>query len=899
MGPGQAIAHYRITSKLGAGGMGEVWRATDTKLGRDVAIKILPAAFGHDTERIARFEREAQVLAALNHPNIAAIYGVEDRAIVMELVEGETLAGPLPVETALNYARQITEGLEAAHDKGIVHRDLKPANIKITPEGVVKVLDFGLAKLSEDPIAPADGTNSPTLTMQPTGAGWLLGTAAYMAPEQARGKPIDRRADIWAFGVVLYEMLSGRQLFGGETVSDSLAAVITKEPDWAALPKDTPARIRCLLERCLRKEPKKRLQAIGEARIAIDEDQPEPLSVPAPYRRPWLPWLVAAMLGMTLLATPFLRRVAPVQRPLIRLSIELGSDAALARGAPGDSVALSPDGTRLVFVMAGADGKRRLASRRLDQKHVTLLSDNEVAGHPFFSPDSQWIAFFADHKLKKISVQGGAAVTLCEISGYAGPGGSWGDDGNLVVALTPVGGLSLVSSAGGPPKALTVLDYAEGERTHRWPQTLPENRGVLFTTHGAIGRYDDANIVVLSLQTGQRKTVQRGGFLGRYLASGHLVYIHQNTLFAVPFDLKRLAVAGMPVPLLDDVSTSGTAADFSFSQTGAFVYLSGSAAQSLRSENSIVWLDSSGKTQPLQQRQALYAEPRFSPDGKRLAYSIASGNGADIWVQDVGRDTPSRLTFLPGYNSLPAWSPEGKYVFFTSSNPAGPGIYWVRADGSGETQRLTDGRAQEVLGSISPDGKRLAMVEQTARTGADIWTAPIDLEHERPRLGTPEPFLQTEFSEIAPEFSPDGRWLAYTSNESGSTEVYVRPFPGPGGRTQVSSGGGMFPMWARNRQELFFLSGQRLLMVASYTVNGGGFKAEEPRIWSQRVLNRGAWTTFFAGFPTHMFGLAPDGKRFAVALPLGDIGEQKPLTHVTLLLNFFDELRRRVPGGDQ
>jgi serine/threonine protein kinase len=345
----QAIAHYRLTARIGQGGMGEVYRATDTKLGREVAIKILPDAFAQDTVRMARFEREAQVLASLNHPNIAAIYGVEDRAIVMELVEGPTLAGPLPIETALTYARQIAEGLEAAHEKGIIHRDLKPANVKVTPEGMVKVLDFGLAKLGEDPSAASDGTNSPTVTMSPTRAGWILGTAAYMSPEQARGKPVDRRADIWAFGVVLYEMLSGRQLFGGETVSDSLAAVITKEPDWEALPQDTPPRIRRLLERCLRKEPKKRLQAIGEARIAIEENAAEPLSVAARVPRRWIPWAAAAgVLGLAFPAALFYRKPTSALRPLMRLSIELGSNAALARGSLGDAIALSPDGTRLV-----------------------------------------------------------------------------------------------------------------------------------------------------------------------------------------------------------------------------------------------------------------------------------------------------------------------------------------------------------------------------------------------------------------------------------------------------------------------------------------------------------------------------------------------------------------------
>jgi Tol biopolymer transport system component len=621
------------------------------------------------------------------------------------------------------------------------------------------------------------------------------------------------------------------------------------------------------------------------------------VSVAARAPRRWIPWAAAAgVLGLAFAFALFYNRPASPPRPLMRLSIELGSNAALARGSPGDNVALSPDGTRMVFVVVGADGKRRLATRLLNQSNTSLVSDSVIFGHPFFSADGQWIAFYADNKLKKISVQGGAPVTLCDIAGAGSPGGSWGDDGNIVVPRSPIDGLGLVPSGGGELKPLTKLDQEKGERTHRWPQVLPGSRAVLFTAHTSIGRYDEANIEVLSLQTGQRKTVQRGGFLGRYLPGGHLVFVRQNALFAAPFDLDRLAVTGTPVPVLDDVSTTGTAVDFDFSRTGNFVYVSGTEAQSQRPELSIFWLESSDKAQPLHARPGIYSEPRLSRNGKRLAYSISTGSGSDIWVQDVERDAPSRLSSVRGFNNAPVWSPDGKYIFFTSSNPSGPGLYWIRTDGSGEAQRLMESKAQQVSGSISPEGKRLAFVQIAVETGGDIWTVPIEIDHDRPRAGTPEPFLRTRFREYAPAFSPDGRWLAYTSNESGSDEIYVRPFPGPGGRTLVSSGGGMFPVWERNGRELFFLSSERLIMVAGYTENAGAFMAGKPRVWSRKVLYRGAWTTLLA-FPTSMFDVAPDGKRIAVTLSPADMGEQRPVTHFTLLLNFFDELRRRAPAG--
>jgi Tol biopolymer transport system component len=890
LSPGSRLGAYEITAPLGAGGMGEVYRATDTKLGRQVAIKVLPSAVASDARYMARLEREAQLLAALNHPNIAGIYGVESGALVMELVEGATLAerirvGPVPVDDALPIARQIAEGLEAAHERGIVHRDLKPANIKITPEGVVKLLDFGLAKAAEEMSAAASSaTMSPTLSLAMTQAGMILGTAAYMSPEQARGKPVDRRADIWAFGVVLYEMLVGRQLFGGgETITDTLASVVKEAPDWNALPTGTPPHIRRLLERCLRKDAKSRLRDIGEARILIDEPTETPAAaVPAPKRRlAWLPWAVAGMLGAGLAGMAW-RTTHPALKPLMRLNVELGPDATLTRSNGGAMLALSADGTRLAVTYRGTDGKPRLGTRLLHQNQVTPLSGTEESSYPFFSPDGRWIGFFADGKLKKVAVEGGATVTLCDA--VAVRGASWADDGNIIVALGNTAGLSRVPAAGGTPTPLTKLN--PGERTHRWPQVLPGTRAVLFTAHTGAGNYDDASIEVLSLKTGERKTVQRGGFSGRYLPSGHLVYMHQGTLFAALFDLARLAVSGAPVPVVEDASSGGGAGgDFAVASSGTFVYVTGRTATG---GWPIFWLDSSGKTRTLHARPGIYREPRFSPDGKRLAFSITTGQGDDIWVKDLDRDTPSRLSFLPGQNRYPVWTPDGKNIVFRSQNPTSSGLYWIHSDGSGEAQRLTDDKLPLLPYSFSPDGKRLALMQLSGAGGSpDIMTAPIEGGAGHPRLGKLDVFVGTPFTELDPAFSPDGRWLAYASNESGTFEIYVRPFPGPGGRWQISTGVNGRPVWSPDGRELFFLSREQRIMATLYTARGDSFIAGRPRVWAEARVEP------IGNAP--IYDVAPDGKRFAVMLSNVDSSDQKPLTHVTFLLNFFDELRRRVP----
>jgi len=897
MQPGTRLGPYEVVAPLGAGGMGEVYRARDSKLGRDVAIKILPAAVGGDPERLARLQREAQVLASLNHSNIAHIYGLEEQALVMELVEGPTLAeriaqGPMPVEEALPLARQIAEALEYAHDKGIVHRDLKPANIKLTREGAVKVLDFGLAKAFSDDVTAGDISASPTLSLAATRAGLILGTAGYMAPEQAKGGSVDRRADIWSFGVVLFEMLSGKRLIDEPTASEALAAVLKSELNIGLLPPSTPPRIRRLVERCLQRDPRQRLQAIGEARIILDSPETEPTSAAPSVRHSALRTPHSATAAIVLLAIGFVAvaaiawratRPAPLQ-PLMRLSVEVGADATLERVRQNGLVALSPDGTRLAVTFRGKGGRPLLGTRLLNQSAITPLANTEDATTPFFSPDGQWIGFHADGKLKKISVDGGAAVTLCTVQALRGA--SWGDDGNIVFAAGATEGLSRVSSDGGTPVPLTKLK--DGERTHRWPQVLPGSKAVLFTAHTGGGNYDQANIEIFTLKTGERKILQRGGFSGQYLPSGHLVYLHQTTLFAAPFDLDRLALTGAPVPILEDAGSTTTAGgDFAFSKTGSFVYLSGRAALS---GWPISWLDSTGKKQVLHAPVALYFFPRLSPDGKRLAFSNASSQGADIWVKDLERDTPSRLTFLGGTNNFPVWTPDGKAIVFKSQDPANPGLYWIRSDGSGAAQRLTDGKSVDNPYSFSPDGKRLAFYRTSGNNLPDIWTAPIELvnagDPSQPRLGKAELFLGSAFVEADPVFSPDGRWLAYYSNESGTAEVYVRPFPGPGGRWQISTGGGRFPTWSRSGHELLFeqLSNGNIQAV-TYTIKGDTFAASTPKVWSAvRLLSTGV---------NPNYDLAPDGKRIATFLESENPEGQKALTHLTLLLNFFDELRRK------
>ena len=918
--PGTRLGVYDITAPIGEGGMGQVYRATDTTLGRQVAIKILPDAFASDPERLARFEREAKTLASLNHPHIAAIYGFEKsgglHALVMELVEGDDLSqrierGAIPLDEALPLAKQIAEALEAAHEQGIIHRDLKPANIKVRADGTLKVLDFGLAK-AMDPAgtSSANAMNSPTLSMHATQAGIILGTAAYMSPEQARGKAVDRRADIWAFGVVLFEMLAGRALFAGETTTDIIAAVVTHEPDLGVLPAATPPRVRDLITRCLIKDPKQRLRDIGEARIAIDRAIANPesrtpndelgitpgerrTSKAAPGWRRALPWTLfsAAIVGLAIAFAVWAPWRTASPAATVRISAHVGVDGWLASGVVGAGAAavLSPDDTTLVFVAQRTLGAAsQLFVRHMDQLTTAPLAGTENALSPFFSPDGKSVAFFADGKLKKIALAGGGPVTLCDVQ--AGRGGSWAGDGTIVFSPANVPGTTLwrVSATGGKPEQVTTL--TDGENTQRFPQVLPGGKAILYMAAKVTGQYEDANLVVQSFPSGPRKVVVRGGYNGRYVASGHLLYLHVGSLFAVPFDLDRLEVAGQAVPVIDGVSSvAGGGAQFAVSDRGTLVYTPG---QTGLNAFPIDWMDREGKTRPLRTTPANWTTPSFSSDGRRLAYDSNEGGQADVWVADWQRDTASRLTSGPGNHQEPVWTPDSRRIVYASDQNKGAfNLYWQRADGAGEVQRLTDAINPQYPSSWHPSGKFLAFTQVNTQTSFDLMILPMEGSETSGWIpGKPYAFLASPSSETNAMFSPDGRWIAYQSSERGHTEVYVRPFPGPGGKWTISTSGGSMPIWSRNRHELLYATATQQIMVVPYTVNRDSFEAEKPRLWSQR-----SFVTRTRSETSRSFDLHPDGDRVAASVT-PDVQTEGRQETVVFVFNFFDELRRLAPA---
>jgi len=869
---GETLGPYEILGQIGKGGMGEVYRAKDTRLGRDVAIKV-------STERFSeRFEREAKVIASLNHQNICSLFDVGPNFLVMELVEGTTLAfriaeGPIPVEEALPLALQIAEALQSAHDKGIVHRDLKPANIKITPEGTVKVLDFGLAKLSDATAAvPSD---SPTISMA-TQAGMILGTAAYMSPEQARGRSVDKRSDIWAFGAVLYEMIAGRQLFRGEDISETLASVIMKEPDLESI----PPKVRQVLRRCLEKDPKKRLRDISGVALLLEQEPAAPPSASAPMHKSWL-WPAVAAVAVAAAVVLGLgwyraRTATPALKPLVRLNVDLGPDVTFSSSSiSGSNVILSADGQRLAYI-----SRARLYTLRLDQTMPTELAGTEGAYGAFFSPDGRWLAFYAGAKLKKVSVDGGAVVALSDSA--VSKGGSWGEDGTIIASLANVGGLSRISDSGGTPTPVTKLE--KGEATHRWPQILPGGKAVVYTANSATTGYDSATIKVLSLIDGKTKTIQQGGAYGRVVKrNGHayLLYINRSTLFAVPFDLDRLELSGSPTPVLENVGASPAgAAEMDISMEGTVVF----RAQGETSLMILQWMNADGKLEPLLTKPGIYGRPSLSPQGDRVAVEVSGSAGTDIWIYDSKRDNMSRLTFATANSSnvAPIWSPDGRYIVYQDIE----GMSWIRSDG-GAPQSLTKGKSLQFPWAFTPDGKRLSYLEN-AKNGYDLWTVPLEGDVASGiRAGKPEVFLNSDFDERSPSFSPDGRWMAYSSNEGGTFEVYVRAFPDKGAKWQVSNGGGNYPRWSLSGHELFYETNDAHIMTVPYSINGDSFVPGKPMAWSPKPIVNLVNSV-------RNFDLAPDGKRIAALMPVEgqkDAGAR----NVTFLFNFFDELERRVP----
>ena len=911
--PGTALGPYRVDALIGAGGMGEVYRARDTKLNRDIALKVLPESLTHDSDRLARLAREANVLASLNHPNIAAIYGFEDggdvHALVLELVEGPTLAdriarGPMALPEAIPIARQIADALVAAHEHGVIHRDLKPANIKVRDDdGTVKVLDFGLAKPVQDARSLQSGDapprspspSPPVVSPVVTATGLILGTAAYMSPEQAKGRPVDKRSDVWAFGCVLYEMLTGKRAFDGDDVSDTFASVLKSQPDWTALPNDTPAAIRRLLRRSLEKDPKRRLSDMADARLEIDEAQALAGADVSPETRPGvttrvqraLPWAIAGTLTVALISaivlwSPWRAVPLPVSQ---QLSVDLGAGAFLKESVGGiPQFAISPDGSMLAFVGEG-DRVDRLYLRRFGQLQAVPLVTGSVSD-PFFSPDGQWVGFFSipDRKLKKIPVAGGTAVVICEADTVHPRGASWSDDDSIVFnpreeAWAP---LLRVPAAGG--KAEPVSTLSDGEVAHRWPQVLPGAHAVLFAAFGTQGGIEASNVVAQRLPSGPSKIVLRGAHYARYLRSGHLVYAQGATLFAVPFDVNRLEVTGQPVAVVQGVKAfrlSG-ASLFDVSDTGTLAYVPGELTGT---DAPMTWMRRDGTMTPMRAVPRDWRAAQFSPDGTRIAFHVDDGRQLDVYTYEWARDFTTRLTSDPAVDSNPVWSPDGRSVVFSSSRGVKQlaNLYWVSADGSGDVHRLTQSDDRQIASSWHPSGKYLAFEQQNARQQWDLMVLPMDVNGSGWKAGTPTRVMSKIAQRPAAVFSPDGTWLAYTSNESGRSEVFVRSFPGPGLQWQVSTSGGWVPIWSRRRNELFYLSPDSHVMVVSYTIEGNTFRANPPQKWSEQPINERPGP--------RSFDLHPDGDRILVS---GDLATRTNVDKVVLVTNIFDEVRRRL-----
>ncbi len=872
--PGATIGPYEITAKLGEGGMGEVYRARDAKLERDVAIKVLPAAFVEDHERLQRFEREAKLLAQLNHPNIAHIYGMEasgdSHALVMELVEGPTLAerlesGPLPLEEALSLARQIADGLEEAHGKGIIHRDLKPQNVKVSSEGKVKVLDFGLAK-AMDPVGTASGPGSasqlaasPTLTLGATQQGLVLGTAAYMAPEQAKGLAVDKRADIWTFGVVLWEMLTGRRLFDGDSVPETLAGVLKEEIDLGVLLDDVPPSIRHLLRRCLERNPKNRLHDIADARIVLDDvlsgrtvDSPEPLAdhaEPEPrgrvVRRLALGFLLLAAGG----AAGWFLRPEPAPRTFAdsRWMLALPEGTSLSTDDE-PHIAISRDGREQAAVVLSEQGVPQIAVRRSDAFEPQLLSGTENATAPFFSPDGTWIGFFRDGALMKIPAEGGAALRVANIAAVP-RGGTWSEDGWIYFSDAFAAALSRVRPRGGEVEAVTHLDTQRNERTHRWPQALPGGDAILFTNDSWASSeyYDDARIEAVRPATGERRVLIEGASQARFVPGGFLAFARGGSLFAVRFDPHTLTVRGTPVEVARGVATDvgSGAVQFAISENGVALWAPGGLTASYR----VVWVDHQGHEKPVEVPPAPYNELALSPDGTRLALVGGPAGISDLWVADLARGSVTRLT-AGEIVHMPAWTPDSSRIAYAAAKPAVKGVRtridWQLADGSRSAETLVEEGPWRVPSSFTPDGRFLLYDQDETPDGTvhKLWALSLDGKREVRALS------EGERPTASAAVSPDGHWMAYVSGNAGQANVYVRRFPEVGGRWQISTSAASEPRWAPDGRSLFYRSNAVLYRVAVDTSHG--FHAGRPEPLIDRVAT---------GDQVHSYSLSPDGSR--------------------------------------
>jgi eukaryotic-like serine/threonine-protein kinase len=871
---GRRLGVYQILDLLGAGGMGEVYRARDTRLGRDVAVKVLPRLFSADPERLTRFEREARLLASLNHPHIAAIYGVEEtagvHALVLELVEGPTLAerlqhGPLPMAEAMRIARQIADALEAAHERAVVHRDLKPQNIKVKPDGTVKVLDFGLAKAAMAATNDPDASPTSADPIDATRQGVILGTTRYMSPEQSRGHAVDKRTDIWAFGCVLYEMLTGRQSFAGDTISDALAAVLKQEPDWEALPGDTPPGIRSLLRRCLRKDPVDRLHDIADARIEIQEAIAEPPVVtptgPQPRAARWTrvtPWLVAA--GSVALAVLVVlqgsRRTGSLASSVTRLDLDLPPGVELVTVYP-PAVVLSPDGTRVAFVGVFR-GLRQLYTRRLDQFETLPIRGTENANAVFMSPDGRALGLItADLALKKVSLADGLVTTI-EHDAEFSAGAAWGTDDRIT--FVRAGALWQVPASGGPAKQLTTLDSGKRELLHAWPSIIAQGRILLFASITGSSR-GASHIEALSLATGQRRVIVESGTFPLYAPSGHLVFFRDGALLGAPFDVDRLEVTGPVVRVLENLAV-GTTMDAplaALSNTGSLTY-----APSDAGTTRLVWVSREGVEQPITDTPRRYQYPRLASDGRR---TVVAADG-DLWIQDVTRGTFSRLTSEQTVgNAFPVWTPDGTRVLFRTLT----GMYWTAADGSGHAQAIAGSLSGDLPCSVSPDGDTLAFMRQNAQASRDVYV--LSLHGHSP----PRPVVNTPAYEGGAQFSPNGHWMVYASDESGQMQVYVRPFPGPDRRWPVSTQGGTQPLWSSDGKAIFYRVGNRMMVVDLSA--GVDLTLSQPRqLFEQRYV--------FQNISVANYDVSSDGQRFVM------IKDEAGSGRLNVVLNWTEELKR-------
>ena len=878
---GTKLGPYDIVKPLGAGGMGEVYRGRDTRLGRDVAIKVLPEEFARDTERMVRFEREAKVLASLNHPNIASIYGLEESngtpAFVMELVEGPTLAERIKqegiaLEEALPIAKQICEGLEYAHERGVIHRDLKPANVKIAGDGSVKLLDFGLAKALAGDAAAGDISSSPTISRLATQAGIILGTAAYMSPEQAKGRPVDRRTDIWAFGCVLYEMLTGKHAFDGETVTDVLAAVVRAEPEWSQLPTGTPSRVRELLRRCLKKDAKQRLQAIGDARIAIDETEDagetsgQAQVAPSQLWQRVLPWVAAGVLALTAGITGYIARSPnPPQMIVSQIAPPENTSFVFRRNFGGLPV-LSPDGQRLVFLAVGSDKQQRLWVRQLSAPTAQPLEGTEGAMFPFWSPDSRSLGFFANGNLNRIDATGGPAVAIAEAP--LGRGGAWSSDGTILSTPGTTTPIYRVAASGGTPQPVTKLSTAQSETTHRWPQLLPDRKHFLFFARSTTDQNNAS--YAASVNGGDPKLLIRGETSAVYAPPGYLLFVRQGTLMAQRFDADNITLIGDAMPLAKNVEVNLPVwrGAFTVSENGLLVYHTESATQNTR----LLWFDRTGRQIGETGAPGDYGTLGLSPDGRRLAVTVRASS-LNIWVYDLLRGIPTRLTFSTGTNGQPWWAANGRTTVFVSDQGGQTHLYEKPADGTRTASPLVVDDAQESLPSFSSDGRYLIFERQAASHHREIWSLPLFGDRKA------FPVIQNQqFDMLHPALSPDGKWLAYMSPESGRPEVYVVPFVQGSGKWLVSTAGGRFPRWRHDGRELFYISLDSKIISAEVATQGTSFVLSKvtPLFQANPVSSTG-WT----------YDVSSDGKKFVVSQ-----ANEKTAEPLTLVVNWPSLLKK-------